>query len=122
MRALTGGLLILLSCAAPLLGQERDRSLERIRLELQQPLPPVRVDADEITAPKTFGIFTLMPPTGRGEMIRVSIPIGELVSRAFKGAAAAHRKRNEAAARRQVEAELEWFKAQLLSRKQAMQR
>jgi hypothetical protein len=51
-------------------------------------------------------------------MVRVSVPIGELVSRAFKGAAAASRRRQEAAARRKVEAALEWFKEQPPSIKQ----
>jgi hypothetical protein len=119
MKALAGGLLVAVACSAPLLGQEQDRALERISLGLQRPLPIWRsVDLDESTAPKTLGIFTLVPPTRPGEIIRVSIPIGELVSRAFKGAAAANRRRQEAAARREVEAALEWFKAQQASSKQ----
>lgn len=100
-------------CSIPLLGQERDRALERIDLRLQQPPSVLRgIDPVESAVPKTFGIFTLVPPTGRGEMIRVAMPIGELVSRAFKRAAAANRRRQEAAARSQVEAALEWFKEQ----------
>jgi hypothetical protein len=119
MKALAVGLLVAVACSAPLLGQERDRSLERISLGLQQPLPVLRgADPVESAAPKTFGIFTLVPPTARGEMVRISVPIGELVSRAFKGAAAASRRRQEAAARRKVEAALEWFKEQPPSIKQ----
>jgi hypothetical protein len=118
MKALAGGLLVSVACSAPLLGQERDRSLERIRLGLQQPLPVSGVDPVASAAPKTFGIFTLVPPTERGEIIRVSVPIGELVSQAFRGAAAANRRRQEAAARRKVEAALEWFKEQQPSPKQ----
>ncbi len=111
MKGLAGGLLVSLVCWAPLVAQERDRSLERMSLALQQPLPIVRGGGEvESALPKTLGIFTLVPPTRPGEIIRVSVPIGELVSRAFKGAAAANRRRQEAAARRQVEAALEWFK------------
>lgn len=110
MKALAGGLLVSVTCSAPLLGQERDRSLERISLALQQPLPVSSVDPVEGAAPTTFGIVTLVPPTLQGEMVRVSVPIGELVSRAFRGAAAANRRRQEAAARRKVEAALQWFK------------
>jgi hypothetical protein len=103
--------------SGPLLAEERERSLERISLALQQPLPVMRrVAPAESTVPKTFGIFTLVPPIGRGEMVRVSVPTGELVSRAFKGAAAANRRRQEAAARREVEAALEWFKQEQPSR------
>jgi hypothetical protein len=113
MRALLGGLFLAVVCSVPLLGQERDRALERIDLRLQQQQSLVRgIDPAESAVPKTFGIFTLVPPIGRGEMIRVAIPIGELVSRAFKGAAAVNRRRQEAAAHRKVEAALEWFKEQ----------
>ena len=110
MKGLAGGLLVSLVCWAPLLAQEPDRSLERISLALQQPRPTVRVIGPvESASPKTFGIFTLVPPTGRGEILRVSVPIGELVSRAFKGVAAANHRRQEASARRRVEAALTWF-------------
>jgi hypothetical protein len=119
MKGLAAGILVSVACSAPLLAQERDRSLDRISLALQQPLAIVRgVDPVEAAAPKTLGIFTLVPPTGQGEMVRVSVPIGELVSRAFTGAAAAQRRRQEAAARRKVEAALEWFKEQQPSPKQ----
>lgn len=113
MKGLAGGLLISLVCWAPMVAQERDRSLERINLAVQQPLPIERgVGQVESTLPKTFGIFTLVQPTRPGEMVRVSIPLGELVSRAFKGVAAANHRRQEAAARRKVLAELKWFEEQ----------
>ncbi len=113
MRALAGGLFLAVVCAVPLLGQERAPALERIDLRLQQPPSLLRgIDPVESAVPQTFGILTVVPPTGRGEMIRVAIPIGELVSRAVKGAAAANRRRQEAAARRKVEAALEWLKEQ----------
>jgi hypothetical protein len=113
MKRLAAGILVSVACSAPVLAQERDRSLERISLALQQPFPIVRgVAPVGSAAPKTLGIFILVPPTGQGEMVRVSIPIGELVSRAFKGAAAANHRRQTAASRRKVEAALEWFKEQ----------
>jgi hypothetical protein len=119
MKELAAGILVSVACSAPLLAQERNRSLERISLALQQPLPIVPgVDPVESAAPKTLGIFTLAPPTGQGEMVRVSVPLGEFVSRAFKGVAAANRRRQEAGARRKVEAALEWFKEQQPSPKQ----
>jgi hypothetical protein len=101
------------SWSASLTGQERDRTLERIELGLQQPPSVLRgFDLVESATPITFGVFTLVPPTGRGEMIRVSIPIGEIVSRAFKANSAARRRRQEAAARREVESALQRFKEQ----------
>src|SRR6187401_1885144 len=110
MRRLAAGILVSSVWSAPLLAQDRDRSLERVSLALQQPSPIVRdVALVESSSPTKVGIFTLMPPTSRGEMIRVSIPVGELVMRAFRGAAAASQRRQEVAARRRVQAELQNF-------------
>jgi hypothetical protein len=110
MRGLAAGIVVSSVCSAPLLAQERDRSLERISLALEQPPPIMRgVGPVESASPKKLGIFTLVPPTSRGEMVRVSIPIGELVTRAFTSVAAANQRRQEEAARRKVEAALEWF-------------
>lgn len=104
MKGLPAGLLVLLVCSPPLLAQEQDRSLERISLALQQPAPIVSPNLLlEPQSPRKLGIFTLVPPALRGEMVRVSVPIGELVTRAFKGVAAANQRRREAAARRKVE-------------------
>ena len=117
MRGLAAGILLSSVCSAPLLAQERDRSLERIGLALQHPSPIVRdIPLFESPSPTKLGIFTLVPPTSRGEMIRVSVPIGELVMKAFTGVATANRRRQEAAARRRVKAELEWFAAQTRAR------
>jgi hypothetical protein len=110
MRGLAAAILVSSLCSSPPLAQERDRSLERISLALQQPSPIVPgVAPSEGASPRQFGIFTLVPPTSRGEIIRISIPIGELVTRAFRGVAAAKQRRQEAAARRRVEAELTAF-------------
>jgi hypothetical protein len=113
MKGLTSGVVVSLFCSAPLLAQERDRSLERIGLALQQPAPIATSSVFlEPQPPRRLGIFTLVQPTGRGEIVRVSVPIGEVVSRAFKGVAAANQRRREAAARRKVAAALEWFAEQ----------
>ena len=80
-------------------------------MALQQPANIVGGSAlpDTSTAPIKFGIFSFVQPTLPGEMVRVSLPIGELVSRAFKGVAAARQRRQEAAARREVQAALKAF-------------
>jgi hypothetical protein len=108
MRGLAAVILVSSVGMAPLIAQERDRSLERIGLALQQPSPIVSGVAPG-ASPRQLGIFTLVPPASRGEMIRISIPIGELVTRAFRGVAGAHQRRQEAAARGRVEAALEAF-------------
>jgi hypothetical protein len=113
MRRLTAGILVSLAWSAPLLAQERDRSLERISFALQQQSPDLRaLVVDERPPAARLGILTVVQPTLPGEMIRVSIPIGELVTRAFKGVAAANQRRREAAARRRVDAALQRFTEQ----------
>ena len=110
MRRVAAGVLVWSVCQAPLPAQERERALERISLALQQPSPVVSTLAPlEIDAPKQLGIFTLVPPRLRGEMVRVSVPVGDLVMQVFDGIAAANRRRQEVAARRRVEAALERF-------------
>ena len=111
MKGLAGRSPSLVGLGMPPVAQEQSGSLQRIRLALQQPPAGVVVGPVESAAPKTFGIFTLLPPTGPGEMVRVSVPVGEFVSRAFKGVAAANHRRQEAAARRRVEAELKWLES-----------
>jgi hypothetical protein len=113
MRRAAGCLVAALVCPSSVLAQEQDRSVARISLALREPsrlvaaLPP-----ETAKAPTRLGIFTLVPPTGRGEMIRVSIPIGEMVSRVFEGASSANRRRQEVAARREVESALQaWFES-----------
>jgi len=111
MRRLSAGLLVATVWSSSTLAQEPDRHLERISIALQQPAPVVGgiVPPDTSTAPIKFGIVSFVQPTLPGEMVRVSLPIGELVSRAFEGVAAARRRRQEAAARREVEAALKAF-------------
>ena len=97
--------------ALPILAQEQERSLERISIALQQPSPSVSSFPlpESPGRPTKLGVFTLVPPTGRGEIIRVSLPIGELVSRVFRGVSAATQRRQEAAARRTVAADLQLY-------------
>ena len=110
MKGLAVGLLVGLVNSAPLAAQEGDRSLQRISLALQQPIPIVPGGVPfQADFPKRLGIFTLVQPTMPGEMVRVSIPIGELISRAFKTVAAANQRRREVAARHRVEAALARF-------------
>ena len=114
MRPIAAVLGVALICQLPLSAQEQeqDRSLERISLALQQPASITGgvFPTEALPAPPVrFGPFTLVPPEMRGEFLRVSFPIGEYVSKAFKGIAAANQRHEEAAARRRVEAALKQF-------------
>ena len=124
MTRLTAGVFVVLSLPLPLWAQERDRALERISLALQQPTPLVSSadpgEALRLSTLRTFGVpifeplpggpklgpFTLGTTQLRGEIIRVSLPVGEYVTRGARGFAAANRRRQEKAARRRIEAEL----------------
>lgn len=88
MRRLAAGLVFVMVCPSFLLAQERDRSLERISIALgEQPAPfSMGVPLPAITPrSQTFGIFTFVSPTLSGEFVRVSVPIGELISQRPRG-------------------------------------
>jgi hypothetical protein len=46
-----------------------------------------------LTHPTRFGMFTLVPPETNGEVIRVTIPVGELASRAARAISDARHRR-----------------------------
>ena len=60
---------------------------------------------------RTFGVLTLVPPTSAGEMVRVNVPIGELISRAARAVARSKQRRAEKAAHDEVMRSLAEFKA-----------
>jgi hypothetical protein len=62
-----------------------------------------------------IGMLTLVPPDTNGEIVKVVVPIGELVSRAATGVSSARRRRAERSAREQVTRELREFRASLAS-------
>lgn len=71
---------------------------------IQTPLvtPPTWTESP----PKQFGVFTLAPPTNPGEIVRLRLPIGELVSRSVRELVRASQSRREAAARLEAQANL----------------
>jgi uncharacterized membrane protein YfcA len=114
-----GVTLVAQSLVIPLHAQQApsDTSADRIRrtLETTQPaivfnasLPPL-VDTPDV---KRLGIFTLAPPESNGEIIRISIPIGELAMRAIDGVANARHRRVERKAHEEVMRAVADFKAQ----------
>jgi hypothetical protein len=113
MKGLPAGVVVSLLCSAPLLAQERDRSLERIDAALKQPAPivlgtlPFELDSATKTGlPTKIGPFTFVEPVLRGEFLRVQVPIGEWIMRGIDGVASANRRRKEAKIRRRVESEV----------------
>lgn len=93
-----------------LLAQGVDRSVERVSAALQAQ-SPLRLTAPTWAEPrpKRIGVFTLVPPTNPGEIVRLRLPIGELVSGTVQGIARANQRRRVAAARRDVQGALTAF-------------
>ena len=62
-----------------------------------------------LTRPTRLGILTLVQPQTNGEVIRVSIPIGELASRAAHAVSEASRRRAERKINQHIARELQEF-------------
>lgn len=111
--AVLGILVGALAVAPALQAQVTERAVERVSVAL---LRPLRLDSGVFSwtnpSPRKLGVFTIEPPTAPGEVLRVRLPIGELVSKAARSVTAAHQGRREAAARREVEAALRAFCAE----------
>ena len=84
---------------------ESSSSLQRIRVSLQNPPVQSRLSTPLWGEPgrRRIGILTLIPPEHRGEMVRVSLPVGDLVTRAVRGIGAAKHRRAERKAREEVQ-------------------
>lgn len=90
--------------------QVDDRSVERVRAATQRPL---QLDSGSIAwtapPPRKLGVFALEPPSTRGEILRLRLPIGELLSKGAKGVSTANQRRRESSAGRHVQQELSAF-------------
>ena len=112
LRATSLVLLVGLVLPGPALAQADDRSAQRVRAALQaESLVGAAAHRWTDPPPRTLGILTFLTPTEPGEIVRVRVPIGELVAGAAHRMSAATRRRQEAAARREVEAALAAFNA-----------
>ena len=111
--AVVGMLGGVLAVTPTLQAQVTDRAVERVSVAL---LRPLRSDSGVFSwtdpSPWKLGMLTIEPPTAPAEFLRVRLPIGELVSKATRSLTAAHQRRREAAARREVDAALRAFSAQ----------
>jgi hypothetical protein len=125
MMRLAAALVVLMSLPGQASAQD-NHSLERISLALHQPpsvlrgvdhagalrastLPTPGVSIFEpMAGARKVGPFTLGTPQ-QGQIIQLSLPIGEYVSNLAHAIAAANHRRKEAAARQRVEADLRAF-------------
>jgi hypothetical protein len=94
--------------------QRSPASVERIRIAMESPQPPLSIGGVPLLGPTKpdethWGILTLVPPDRPGQMMNVRVPVGDLVSRAAHSVAAAQHHRAEKAAHAEVVKALEEF-------------
>jgi hypothetical protein len=70
-----------------------------------------REDLFPLTRPARLGLFTVVPPQTNGEVVRVSVPVGELVSKAARAMSEANHRRAERKADERVRNDLDKFLA-----------
>ena len=103
---LTVGVLCL-CMVAPVWAQqpESSASLQRVRVGLQNPPIQSKPGIPLWSEPgrRKIGILTLTAPEHPGEIVRVSLPVGDLVTRAVRGVGAAKHRRAERKAREEVQ-------------------
>jgi len=68
-------------------------------------------DLFPLTRPTRLGLFTVVPPQTNGEVVRVAVPVGELVSKAARAISEAHHRRAERQADERVRNDLAKFLA-----------
>jgi hypothetical protein len=68
-------------------------------------------DLFPLTRPTRLGLFTVVPPRMTGEVVRVSVPVGELVSKAVRAISDANHRRAERQADQRVRNDLARFLA-----------
>ena len=89
-------------------------SVESLRTGLQKsPQPSITIPTMPWIAsnPRRLGMLTLVAPDTNGEIVKVRVPIGDLVSRAAHGVSNARRRRAERHAREEVSRALRDFEA-----------
>src|SRR5688572_8308767 len=89
-------------------------SLQHLSIGLHNPPTPSILSTPVIGEPRRtkVGIFTFIPPSHRGEMVRVSLPVGDLVVRGVRGFNAMQHRRAERRAREEVQRVLREYEAQ----------
>src|SRR5262249_5862325 len=113
------GCFVVMTLSVPASGEGQQStppvSLESIIAALQQSSQPTllirSVNLAVDTPPTRLGIVTLVPPDTRSEVINISIPVGELITRAAQAVSDARHRHAERKAGERVMRRLQDFKA-----------
>ena len=100
-------------CAwSPTVAGQTDPSVSNIRAALESPQAIINLPVWTEPTPTRLGMLTLLPPQTPGEVVRVSVPIGEITTRAIRAIGDAQRRRTERKAREEVLGVLRAIEAQ----------
>lgn len=123
MRISAGGSIVLAFClVTSARAQQADQpvSVESVRLALQKAPQASLLTSSALSwigpTPTRFGIFTFVPPDTRGGLVKVTVPVGNLVSRAASAVSSVQRRHAERNAHEEVVRALQAFQAQRPSR------
>jgi len=104
-------------------GSARAEQTEPKRIDAALQTPPKLIirteDLFPVRRPSRLGMFTLVPPETNGEVVRVSIPVGELVSKAARTIFDANHRRVDRKADERVRKDFEQFMATAAKRRGA---
>jgi hypothetical protein len=95
IRAALIGLIALLGAVGANAEQADPRSKPIIPVPPTQPKLIIRTEDLFPLTPQRMGVLTLVQPQTNGEVVRISIPIGELTMKSVRAISDAHRKRIE---------------------------
>jgi hypothetical protein len=109
-----GAILVAVALIAPVGAQQSDQPVsESLKLALQKPQSfrlLIPTDPPWITPqPTTVGILTIASPDRNGEMLKVAVPVGELMTRAAHAISQVRYRRAEKQARAEVQRALQDF-------------
>ena len=109
---LLGAVTVAVGLPGELRAQADDRQADRVRIAVQrQPRMNVGLPTWADPPVRRLGILVLEPPVMPGELIRLRLPVGELVLKVARGVVAKNQRRREVGARREVQTALTAFLA-----------
>jgi len=109
----TWALAAMLAVTAPSLNAAEQQPPKELSAAMQAQ-PKLVIKPDDLfplTRPVRLGMFTVVPPQTDGEVIRLSVPVGALLSKAAHAISDANHRRAERQADERVRKDLEQFLA-----------
>jgi len=90
---------------------ESSQPSDRLRIALQDS-PRLTIPVWTLPPPRRFGVMSITPPQTRGEVVRMTLPIGDLTMRAARSIENASHQRADRKARTEVQRAIRDFRAE----------